>query len=107
MRDATLLLVTLAAVAALASPPALAQAPPPNPVDPGIADGSAQRGARPARAAGRPLDVANYGYEVSGLLLPGAKRLDGSSGAQRRAHEASRPAALALAVEVARRAGDC
>jgi hypothetical protein len=60
----SLLLLTLAVVATAAAAPASAQAPPPNPVDPSIADGSAQAALDKARARWKALKIRSYDYEV-------------------------------------------
>ena len=60
----SLLLLTLATVVTMAVAPAGAQAPPPNPVDPSIADGSAQAALDTARARWKALRIRSYDYEV-------------------------------------------
>ena len=57
------LLLTLAVVVTMAAAPAGAQAPP-NPVDPHIADGTAQTALDTARTRWKALGIRSYDYEV-------------------------------------------
>jgi len=64
MTPRSLITLTLALVATAAVAPAGAQAPPPNPVDPHIADGSAQTALDTARERWKALSIRSYDYEV-------------------------------------------